>query len=117
MPTTLKSQVLSVVDTMSSVKAVKSCVTKIDWDHYFNVTANKGNVVIFIDPPYNGTTGYGFSLDYVKWLEYLDVPSNCKVYITDYVPHSEDYTILSKTKKGGISGGSKSRVEILSRVR
>lgn len=116
MPQTLLKQTLKCVEEMSPVKAVNCRVENFNWKHYEKVRT-KSNVVVFIDPPYEDTTGYGFKLDYKKWLENLELPENYSLYITDYQKHSETFWELSKTSKGGISGGNKKRVEILSKVK
>lgn len=86
MPNTLLRQVKVVVDTMSPIKALHGDVLDIDWDFYENSLRTKDNVIIFIDPPYEGTTGYGFNLDYVNWYKNLRLPSNYSLWITDYRP-------------------------------
>lgn len=116
MPPTLHKQVMNVVDKMGAVKAVRCDVLDFCFETY-ELNREKENVVIFIDPPYQSTTGYGYTLDYVAWYSNLKLPSNYKLFITDYVPHSGDFVEISKTTKGGISGDSKKvRTEILSRI-
>lgn len=116
MPMTLKKQVLDVVDNMQAIKAMQMDVLDIDWYYYDSYIRTKDNVVIFIDPPYSNTTGYGFDLDYVSWYKNLKLPSNYQLWVTDYKEHGKESFSLNKTSKGGISGGSKKREEILSRV-
>lgn len=116
MPTTLKKQVLDAVDNMQAVKAMQMDVVDIDWDYYDSGIRTRDNVVIFIDPPYDNTTGYGFDLDYVAWYRNLQLPPNYQLWITDYKEHGKESYSLNKTSKGGISGGNKKREEILSRV-
>ena len=115
MPETLLNQVKVVVGNMSPIKACQADVLDFNWEWYES-SRNKDKVVVFIDPPYIGTTGYGFDLDYKVWLKGLNLPSNYSVYITDYVQHSSTYWELSNTSKGGISGGSTKRQEVLSLV-
>lgn len=116
MPKTLKCQVMKVVEGMSAIKAGNFDLTKLDWEYYDKEVRTKDNVVVFIDPPYENTTGYGFTLDYKEWLKGLNLPENYSVWITDYQIHGDEHYILSNTKKGGISGGKKIREEILSKV-
>lgn len=115
MPNTLLRQTLKCVDEMSSIKAVQCRVEDFNWEGYEKLRS-KNNVVVFIDPPYENTTGYGFNLDYKTWINTLNLPENYSVYITDYQKHSDVCWELSKTSKGGISGGNKKRVEILSKI-
>ena len=116
MPQTLLAQVKNVVEVMSPIKALCCDVENFNWD-YYESTRTKDNVVIFIDPPYKGTTGYGFNLDYEEWYNNLNLPDNYSLWITDYKTHGfENYSLL-KTSKGGISGKtSKTREEILSKI-
>lgn len=118
MPKTLLRQVSDVVSCMSPIKAHKGFVEDFNWDHYEGSRTMK-NVVVFIDPPYNNTTKYGFDLDYIEFMKILKtLPCNYSVFITDYVAHSDVYWELLKTNKGGISGSSsKSRTEILSKLK
>lgn len=116
MPLTLERQVRNVVAEMSPVKALCSDVLKIDWEHYNSYIRTQERVVVFIDPPYENTTGYGFKLDYVTWYKSLDLPKGYELWITDYKPHGDKWWVLNNTSKGGISGSTKKREEILSRI-
>lgn len=118
MPDTLLKQVKSLIVPMSPVKVFYDKVENLDFEYYDKHVRTEDNVVVFIDPPYKGTTGYGCDLDYEGWLDSLNLPSNYSVWVTDYATHSDEYYILSKTNKGGISGnGNKSRQEILSKYK
>lgn len=117
MPDSLLLNVKTVTEYMQGVNAIKGFVEDFNWEAYEDSFRKRERVVVFIDPPYDSTTGYGFSLDYKAWLQQLKLPDCYEVWITDYTPHSDEHYILSSTKKGGISGGSKSRTEILSRVK
>ena len=110
LPNTLQQRLHNIVDQMSPIKATHTFAENID----FSKIDKKGDLVVYIDPPYKGTTGYKDTVD----LEL--VISNAKkygatVYVSEYYNMSENYHILSKTNKGGISGNkSKSMVEYLS---
>lgn len=118
MPETLLKQVSDIVAYMSPIKAYNGFVEDFNWDHYER-SRTMENVVVFIDPPYNNTTKYGFDLDYIEFMKILKtLPCNYSVFITDYVAHSDVSWELLKTNKGGISGSSsKSRTEILSKLK
>lgn len=117
MPNTLKNQVLDVVDHMSPIKAVRCDVKDFNFKHYDTKIRNKERVVLFLDPPYDGTTGYGHNFDYKCWIKSLDLPQGYELWVTEYKPLSEEYYLLSKTSKGGISGSKdKINTEILSRI-
>lgn len=99
MPDTLSRQVISCVDKMSPIKTCNMRVEDFNWKFYEGSRV-KDKVVIFIDPPYDDTTGYGFDLDYKAWMTSLDLPENYSLWITDYKRHSDEWYSLSKTSKG-----------------
>ena len=102
MPSTLLSRVKQVVSEMQPIKAVHTYAENID----FSKIKTDKDLVVYIDPPYKGTTGYKDSVD-------LDlVINNAKscgatVYVSEYFNLSDNFVILSETKKGGISGDRK----------
>ena len=110
MPNTLLSRVKAVVDNMQPIKATHTYAEYVD----FSKIKTDKDLVVYIDPPYKGTTGYKDDIDLEK------VISNAKtagatVYVSEYYNLSDNYTILSKTTKGGISGDRKgSMTEYLS---
>lgn len=102
MPNTLLSRVKAIVDNMQPIKATHTYAEYVD----FSKIKTDKDLVVYIDPPYKGTTGYKDSIDIEK------VISNAKtagatVYVSEYYNLSDNYTILSKTTKGGISGARK----------
>lgn len=113
MPTTLLDRVKSLVDIMSPIKASH---TRAEYIDFSKIKQSDKPLVVYIDPPYKGTTGYKNNVD-------LDfVIGNAKsvgaiVYVSEYQQLSDDFVLLSSTKKGGISGDRKgSMVEYLSRM-
>lgn len=112
MPNTLLGRVKSVLDNMGAIKATHTYAEYID----FSKIKTDEDLVVYIDPPYKGTTGYKDNVDLEK------VINNAKavgatVYVSEYYNLSDDYAVLSKTTKGGISGDRKgSMVEYLSRI-
>lgn len=117
MPQRLLDNVKGCVSAMSPVKAVHGRVENFDWEYYDRNVRSKENVVIYIDPPYENTTGYGFKLDYISYIQSLNLPDNYFLYISDCVPRADTHYLLGVTKKGGISGGSVSRREYLSQIK
>ena len=110
MPNTLLSRVKQLVSEMQPIKAVHTYAENIDFS---KIKTNK-ELVIYIDPPYKGTTGYKDNID----LSLVINNAKCvgaKVFVSEYYNLSEDFIILSDTTKGGISGDRKgSMVEYLS---
>ena len=110
MPSTLLSRVKQVVDEMQPIKAVHTYAENID----FSKIKTDKDLVVYIDPPYKGTTGYK---DTVNLSLIIDNAKRvgAKVFVSEYYNLSNDFTILSDTTKGGISGDRKgSMVEYLS---
>ncbi len=81
-------------------------------DTHFNV-----NDVVYIDPNYADTTGYGFTLDANTFAVQLP----CKAYVSEGKPmeFANDYTLITGgSEKGGISGNrSTNHKEYLSRYK
>lgn len=78
--------------------------------NYFNV-----NDIVYIDPNYQGTTGYGFTLEADTFAFTLP----CKTYVSEGKPMelANNYTLITGgSEKGGISGNrSSNHKEFLSR--
>ena len=110
MPNTLLSRVKQVVSEMQPIKAVHTYAENID----FSKIKTDKDLVVYIDPPYKGTTGYKDTID----LSLVIDRAKCvgaKVFVSEYYNLSDNFTILSETTKGGISGDRKgSMVEYLS---
>ena len=63
-----------------------------------------GDALVYIDPPYAGTTGYGDTLDVMKYVERLEA----RCYVSECKPLSDDAVCIAKGRaKGGISGDRK----------
>ena len=110
MPSTLLERVKKIVNEMQPIKATHTYAEYID----FSKIKTDKELVVYIDPPYKGTTGYKDNID----LSLVINNAKCvgaKVFVSEYYNLSEDFVILSDTTKGGISGDRKgSMVEYLS---
>ena len=104
MPNTLFDRVKNIVDYMAgSINAINLDISKIEW-HFDK------NSIVYIDPPYKNTTGYGFNFDYEEFIV------NNWAYVNIYVSEGykmdsvEDAILLSKGRaKGSISGNVKKK--------
>lgn len=104
MPNTLFSRVKDIVDYMAgTINAINSDISKIEW-HFDE------NSIVYIDPPYKNTTGYGSRFDYEEFI------INNWAYVNIYVSEGykmdgvEDAILLSKGRtKGCISGDIKKK--------
>ena len=85
-PNSLYERVAVVVDRMHGITAIK--------DDIFNVPIRE-NSVVYVDPPYKGTTGYGFNLSLERLLSVTDE----KLYISEGYPIGEKaYPITGRAK-------------------
>lgn len=61
--------------------------------------------VIYVDPPYSNTTGYGFSFDYLDFLSELFNKTLSPIYVSEQKVLSDEFVQLKfNGAKGGISG-------------
>ena len=112
MPETVLKNVKDIVDNMNGIRATHTLVEYINFDF---IAENHKNICIYIDPPYQDTEGYGLTLDIHAFIE--NAKNYGDVYVSEYVPMSENYYVMSETNKGGITGNSKkSRIEYLSMI-
>lgn len=110
MPNTLSSRVKDIVEIMQPIKAAHTYAEHIDFS---KIKTNK-DLVVYIDPPYKGTTGYKDTVDLDNVIKSAK-SVGATVYVSEYYSLSDDFIVLSNTKKGGISGDRKGdMVEYLS---
>ena len=103
MPNTLYERVRNIVDYLGgSINAIQSDISKIEW-HFDE------NSIVYIDPPYKNTTGYGSDFDYENFIiNNRDV----NIYVSEgyKMSCSDDSILLSKGRtKGNISGDVKKK--------
>lgn len=100
MPNTLLDRVREISFQMAGVNGMNCNIQDfIDFDE---------NSVIYIDPPYQDTTSYGFSFDIEAYISKI----NKKVYISEgYEMFGNGVLISGSRAKGGISGERKSKNE------
>lgn len=100
MPETLFKRVEIILERMEGLTGYYSDINDIEI---------KNNSIIYIDPPYEGTTHYGFTLDYIS---YINNHRNNKIYLSEGKKISEIAHLISGSrKKGGINGERKSSNE------
>lgn len=100
MPNTLKNRVDSIVSKMKGVKGI--------YGNIESLTDFESNSVIYIDPPYQNTTGYGYKFNILEYVNKL----NKNAYVSEGVKISETAHLISGSRsKGGISGNRKSTNE------
>lgn len=104
MPNTLYDRVKDIVEYLGgNINAINLDISKIEW-HFDK------NSIVYIDPPYKNTTGYGSDFDYEEFI------INNRAYVNIYVSEgykmdsAEDSILLSKGRiKGNISGDAKKK--------
>lgn len=104
MPHTLFDRVSNIVKHLSgNIHAWNVDINKIDWS--FDT-----NSIVYIDPPYKNTTGYGFDFDYEAFIaKYKGV---VKLYISEgyEMSYADQAVLLSKGRaKGCITGDVKKK--------
>jgi hypothetical protein len=63
------------------------------------------NSVVYIDPPYQSTTGYAFSLDVMSFISRFREVNHAPLFVSEGVPLSDNALMLKfGGAKGGISG-------------
>lgn len=78
-----------------------------------NHTKFPDGAIIYVDPPYYKTTGYGNKFNIVKWVE--EVRKNCsvKIYVSEQRPldGGTPFLLSEKRNKGNISGNNTKGVQ------
>ena len=93
MPETLYKRVCDIAYEMDSINGYYGDVNDIQID--------TNNSIIYIDPPYENTAYYGYTFDYMDFVNKL----NTKVYLSEGKKLTEKAYLLSNgRKKGGING-------------
>lgn len=104
MQNTLYDRVKDIVEYLGgSINAINSDISKIEWDF-------DENSIVYIDPPYKNTTGYGSDFDYEEFI--ISNYNNVKIYVSEgyEMNNAKDTILLSKGRtKGNISGSVKKK--------
>lgn len=97
----------------SLLKRVELLVNKMNGIHGVNTDIERfaefeDNSIIYIDPPYKNSHGYGYSFDLDNYISKI----NKQIYISEgYKMFDKAYLISGTRKKGGINGNRKSSNE------
>ncbi|MBH2717044.1 hypothetical protein [Serratia marcescens] len=71
-----------------------------------------GNAVVYVDPPYQSTTGYAFGFDIKSFTERFRKINQIPLFISEGVPLNDNALLLTfGGAKGGISGNRKGKHE------
>lgn len=97
MPSTLYSRVELIAKAMKGIVGRMADIMEVEY----------GDGIIYVDPPYSGTTFYGHDFDIMEFAKKAG-----KCYVSEGKPLSEKaWQIVGARKKGGISGLRKSANE------
>lgn len=68
------------------------------------------NAVVYIDPPYQSTTGYGFSFDVMSFINQFRDTNKVPLFVSEGIPLNDNALMLVfGGAKGGISGTKKGK--------
>lgn len=72
------------------------------------------NCIVYIDPPYTETTKYGFTLDYMNYINEIKKITECPIYVSEKEQlegAQSSHKLNFSSAKGGISGNRKNKHE------
>ncbi len=105
-PTELRRRIELLTRGMKGVVCLKKDIRDIDSKIFHE------NSIVYIDPPYEGTTGYAYSFEVSSFINALKSKSDAPIFVSEGVPLNQDAVLLKVSgAKGGISGTRKGRHE------
>ena len=111
-PTELRRRIDALVNGMEGVTCLKrDIMTLLE-------SPLPSDAVVYVDPPYKSTTGYGFGFDITSFINRFREVNQVSLFISEGVPLNDDALMLTfGGAKGGISGNRKGKhQEWLSRL-
>lgn len=106
MPDEILRRVRVICDSFKSKSVVAKCGRVQDFTEF------QENSIVYIDPPYSETTGYGFDFDITEWVSEVKSKSDVKIYVSEKKALGNQAFLLSeKRTKGNISGSANSGIE------
>ena len=76
------------------------------------IVRDTSDCIVYIDPPYQDTTGYAYDFDYMKFIDEIMKISSCPIFVSEAKPISIMAVRLQfNGGKGGISGKRKEKHE------
>lgn len=111
-PVELRRRIVALVNGMKGVTCLKTDIMMLLETHI------PSDAVMYVDPPYKSTTGYGFGLDITSFINTFREISQAPLFVSEGFPLNDDALMLTfGGAKGGISGNRKGKhQEWLSRV-
>lgn len=103
-PTELRRRIAALVSGMRGVNCLNKDIMTI-----LNAPLSS-NAVVYVDPPYNSTTKYGFSFDLTSFIKRFREINQAPLFISEGVPLNDKAILLTfGGAKGGISGARKGK--------
>lgn len=98
-PTELRRRIDILVNRMKGVNSLNvDIMTTLS-------TPLPSNAVVYVDPPYQSTTGYAFSFDVTSFIKRFREVNQAPLFVSEGIPLSDNAIMLSfGGAKGGISG-------------
>jgi len=103
-PTELRRRLDALANGMKGVTCVKMDIMTVLH------TPIPNNAVVYVDPPYQSTTGYGFSFDVAAFINRFCETNQVPLFISEGIPLNDNAVLLEfGGAKGGISGTRKEK--------
>lgn len=103
-PTELRRRIYALVNGMKGVTCLKMDITNL------LDTPLPDDSIVYIDPPYKSTTGYGFSFDIESFIKTFCEINQVPLFVSEGTPLNDDSFMLTfGGAKGGISGTRKGK--------
>lgn len=103
-PTELRRRIAALVNGMKGVTCLNMDIMEI------LSTPIPSNAVVYVDPPYQSTTGYAFGFDIMEFIRRFREVSRAPLFVSEGVPLNDDALMLTfGGAKGGISGARKGK--------
>lgn len=103
-PDELRRRIAALVEGMKGVICLNADIMTILDDPLPN------DAVVYVDPPYQSTTGYGFGLDISSFIDRFRKVNQVPLFVSEGVPLNDDALMLTfGGAKGGISGMRKEK--------
>ncbi len=105
-PTELRRRIDALVNGMKGVTCLNMDIRNI------LSTSFPANAVVYIDPPYQSTTGYAFDFDVKIFIEQFRALNRVPLFVSEAIPLNHNSMMLAfGGAKGGISGSRKGKHE------
>ena len=103
-PTELRRRIKALVDGMKGVTCLNMDIVTVLSDPF------PCDAVVYVDPPYQNSTGYAFSFDVTSFITRFREVNRIPLFVSEGIPLNEDAVMLTfGGAKGGISGMRKGK--------